>query len=247
MGATLAALHRLQEVETQLSELRGRIDARWRQVRTQEKKIAQIDADAVTDHNTIRARQMDFDRLDLEVKSRDADIAKLRNALNAAKTNKEYAAVLTELNTRKVDSSKIEDAELAALTALDSAKAAAAARVEQRAAEAARLEELNAAAEAFEKQNKDRLGQLSTKRNELAAAVPGDTLKMFERIAAKHEGKALALVIRTHPKREEFACDGCNMSITLQQVNTLMSSDQPVICNTCGHILYLELGPVSAR
>ena len=48
------------------------------------------------------------DRLELELKSNEETISKLRAALNSARTNKEYAAVLTQLNTNKADNSKIE-------------------------------------------------------------------------------------------------------------------------------------------
>src|SRR5262249_23292077 len=53
MASTLAALHRLQEIETQLADLKGRIEARWRQVRAHEKRLAQIDAEIASDHAAV--------------------------------------------------------------------------------------------------------------------------------------------------------------------------------------------------
>ena len=98
MGTTLTALHHLQEIETQLAELRGRIESRWRQARLQEKRLAKLDSEIAAEHIAVRTRQMEVDRLDLDVKTREAELDKLRKALNAAKTNKEYAAILTQLN-----------------------------------------------------------------------------------------------------------------------------------------------------
>ena len=48
MGATLDALHRLQEIELQLAEVQGKIDKKHRAVKRQEERIAQIDADIAT-------------------------------------------------------------------------------------------------------------------------------------------------------------------------------------------------------
>ena len=240
MGATLAALQRLQEIETQLSELRARIESRRRQVDQQAKRIAQIDGDIAREQLQVRTRQMDVDQLELEARSREAEQARFRTALNSAKTNKEYAAALMQLNTSKVDQAKIEERELEVMGALDDARKRLAGIMEKRAAEEQKLAELRAAAVAAEEQVRPRLEDLTRRRQSAAAEVPAEMLLLFERVAAKHEGRALAMVTRTHPKREEFCCEGCNMSVTLQQVNALMSQDKPVLCNTCGHILYLD-------
>ena len=49
----------------------------------------------------IKLTRIQADRLELELKSRDEHIEKLRGHLNLARTNKEYSALLTELNTRQ--------------------------------------------------------------------------------------------------------------------------------------------------
>jgi len=240
MGGTLAALQRLQEIETQLADLRNRIASRWRVAAAQEKRLGQLDAEIAADHAAVRSKQMEVDRLDLDVKTREAEIAKLRNALNAAKTNKEYAAILTQLNTFKVDSSKLEERELELLSQLDEVKKKETSGAERRESEVAKLVDLKEQAERLEAESKSRLDTLVRQREESAAQVPAKALELFERISLRNDGQALAMVTRTHPKREEFACESCNMTVTLQQVNALMSQNEPVICNNCGHILYLE-------
>src|SRR5438034_956387 len=47
--------------------------------------------------------------LDLDLKSRDAHIEKLRSQQQNAKNNKEYQAFLIEINTSKVDRAKVEE------------------------------------------------------------------------------------------------------------------------------------------
>lgn len=240
MGTTLAALQRLQAVETQLAEIRNRITALGRRVELQEKKLRQMDEALSSEQRELQARQMEADRLELDMKSYEAEISKLRTALNSAKTNKEYAAILTQLNTVKVDSGKVEERALEMIARVDELKQKMATARSAREAEEKRRDELRAEAQRYEAECKDRLASLTRQRNETADSVPAQALKLFDRVASKNDGKALAMVVRTNPRREEFACECCNMSITLQQVNALLSRDEPVLCHTCGHILFLE-------
>ncbi len=240
MGATVDALHRLQDIELQIAEVRQRIERKHRAAKRQGKNLAEIDANIENKESALRADQMEADRLELDLKSQEAAVSKLRQALNVSKTNKEYSAVLTQLNTNKADISKLEESELAVINQVEAKRKEIAIIREQRTKEAAKLEELKAGAREVEASLKDRLVRLQAERDEAAAAVPASALVMFNRVAQKHDGEAMAMVFRTHPKRGEYACEGCNMSITLEQVNTILSRDEAVLCNTCGRILYLE-------
>jgi predicted nucleic acid-binding Zn-ribbon protein len=240
MGATLDALHRLQEVELQIAEIQRGIDRKHRAVHKHDERIAQIDAQLRAEQSALRTDQMEADRLDLDLKSRDAEIAKYRLALQVAKTNKEYSAILTQLNTHKADNSKLEEKVLALMGQVDARKKTIAGINEQRAAETARLAELQTLAKAEEDRCRDRLNSLGAERNQAASAVPHAALEFFNRVAKKNEGVAMAKVIRTHPKRAEYACDGCNMAINIEQVNAILSRDEAITCNICGKILYVD-------
>ncbi len=248
MGATLEALHRLQEVERQITEVRQRIERKQRAAKAQERRLAEFDANIRNKESALRADQMEADRLDLEVKSAEAQIAKLRLALNAAKTNKEYSAVLTQLNTTKADNSKVEEKALAVMNQVEAKRRELAVLREERGAEAAKLAEVQGACRQIEESTRSTLERLAEDRFSAEESVPAQALEAFNRIARKNDGEALASVIRTHPKREEYACEGCNMTVTVEQVNAILSRDDPVLCNTCGCILYVDVAaPTRAR
>jgi len=247
MGATLDALHRLQEIELQLADVQGKIDKRYRAVKRQEERIAQIDADIASRLETIKRDQMDADRLELDMKGREAAIAKHRQQLNEAKTNKEYSAILTQLNTEKADSSKVEERVLTMMNELEAKRKSIDEIKTLRTSEVARRDELLAEAKATEMAAKSRLDELRTQRATAASVVPEKALGLFTRIAEKNDGEALAKVVRTHPKRAEYACDGCNMAINIEQVNAVMSRDEAVLCNSCKRILYMPSAAASLR
>lgn len=240
MGATLDALHRLQEVELQIAEIRKGIDRKARAVKQQEARIAELNAKIKQQQDALRTGQMEADRLGVDVKVHEAEIAKLRAALQLAKTNKEYSALLTQLNTSKADNSKVEDRALGLMGELDKKRQEIAALQEQGKADHERLLELQQVVKDAEARQKDRLDALMAEREQAAAAVPPSALEFFERMAKKNEGEAMAKVIRTNPKRAEYACDGCNMAITIEQVNAILSRDEAVTCNICGRILYID-------
>jgi predicted nucleic acid-binding Zn-ribbon protein len=240
MGATLDALHRLQEVELQIAEIQRKIDRKLRAVSKQDERIAEIDSQIQARADALKREQMEADRLDLDMKTHDASIAKLRQNLNEVKTNKEYSAVLTQLNTEKADNAKLEERVLAMLAELEAKRKAIAEIRENRAREIARRQELVAEADDVKAKSSDRLNKLMQQRAEAASAVPERALDFFNRVAKKNDGEAMALVVRTHPKRAEYACDGCNMAITIEQVNAITSRDEAVLCNICGRILYMD-------
>jgi uncharacterized protein len=246
MGAILDALHRLQEVELQITEVRQRIDRKHRAVKSQAKRISDLDAKIHNKEAALRTDQMEADRLDLDVKSTEAQVAKLRQALNLSKTNKEYSAVLTQLNTTKADSSKVEERLLGIFNQVEAKRKDVEVSREERAKEAARLDELKAAAAALEEECRERLEQLTAERSQAADQVPDKVLEVFNRVAKANDGEAMAMLHRTNPKREEYACQGCNMSVTLEQVNAILSRDEAILCNTCGRILYVN-APAASR
>ena len=58
-------------------------------------------------------RRKEADSLALDLGQREEKVSSLRNVLNTARTNKEYAAILTQINTLKADKSEDRDHALA--------------------------------------------------------------------------------------------------------------------------------------
>ena len=52
---------------------------------------------------------------------------------------------------------------------------------------------------------------------------------------------------KLHPRREEFACGGCNMTVTLEVVEILKSNKQLEVCKSCGRVLYYDEKAVAPR
>ena len=119
MGPVLNGLLKLQSVENRLRTEKGKLTRCRRNVVIQENLIRSLQNALEAKKEEIQLAKVQFDRLELELRTKDETITRLRASLNNAKTNKEYAAVLTQLNTTNADNSKIETQSLELLKDID--------------------------------------------------------------------------------------------------------------------------------
>src|SRR5205085_8008959 len=140
-----------------------------RSAQSHQKKVAATQRQIDDLHQQTRQAQTDTDKLDLDRKTHEQHIAKLREALNKTKTNKEYAAILTQLNTDKADNAKVEDSVLAGLTKVDELKSSEAQLRATLAKEKARVVELEKAAAETQARLAARLKDLESQRETAAA------------------------------------------------------------------------------
>jgi uncharacterized protein len=241
MGRMLDALVKLQNVERQLAEVRSRLRRQNAAVAVQQQKVDEFKATLVQLQEQVQLKQKNAGSAELELKSREAEVAKFRTALNAAKTNKEYAALLTQINTIKADNAKIEDHVLKALQDVDQVRTQIE-QVKSSISEAEkRLGDVQANSAEEIKRLEGIMAELTGRREEAAKAVPADVLAIFDRMASAREGDAMAMV-EVQGKRApfEYVCGGCYMSLNAEHANALRTRDELRFCDCCGRILYLD-------
>ncbi|MCJ7543231.1 MAG: C4-type zinc ribbon domain-containing protein, partial [Phycisphaerae bacterium] len=201
----------------------------------------QLAANHTALHGKYLSRRKDGDRAALDLKTREEQVARLRMSLNAAKTNKEYAAVLTQINTLKADNAKLEEEALRILQDTDTIKAQADEVAKQSESEKARLAEVQRTSAEEVTRLTAMLEELKAKRNEAAHEVPAQALAVFNRIGGNYDGDAMAAIeIQGQKPPHEYICGGCYMSLTAEHVNALRTKDEIRTCDNCGRILYLE-------
>jgi predicted nucleic acid-binding Zn-ribbon protein len=239
MGAFLDKLYHFHQLTYRLHLLRQQVQSQRRRAQIQERKIAEHARQTEQLREQIRKAQADAGEAELNLKTRDATLEKLRGQLNTAKTNKEYSALLREINTFKADTSKLEETALQRMGAVETLKGQLTELTRQAEAEQRRLAELQGQAAGRERELTGQIAQVEGERQAAATDIPADILAQFDRLADAHDGEAMAPVVKPHPKRDEYVCGGCNMGITLEQVSALSSRDEVQTCNCCGRLLYL--------
>jgi len=242
MGQMLAALLALQNIETKLAHLRSRLRTRERAVRAEQAKIDQLNGRWQELHDRHLNKKARADELAIMVQQRDDQIAKLRATLNTAKTNKEYAAILTQINTFRADNSKVEEDALRGLQEADEIKAEADAVKQQIAKEKDLLVEIERTSHAEIARLQEMLNELQAQRDAAARDVPPDALNIFTRMADNYDGEAMAVIeMRGKKPPYNYTCGGCFMGLNAEHVNALQKYDQVRTCDNCGRILYLDM------
>ena len=241
MGTLLESLRKLQKIEQDIAHVRSRIRVRNNAVNVQKRKIEQLEQD----HTSLGAQALErrklADSLELDLRQSDEQVVSFRAGLNAARSNKEYAAILTQINTLKADSAKIEDRTLSVIQEIESLKAQADAIAEKIAEEQKRLDEVTAQSDKELTKLNAMLAGLSEKRKEATVDIPVSSLTTFERISENYDGEAMAMVeIHGRKPPHTYICGGCFMSLTPEHANALSLRDEIRTCDNCGRILFID-------
>jgi len=240
MGPVLHGLIKLQRVENRLRAVKSKLSRCRRSVLFQENQLRSLQNELEAKQEEVKLTRVQIDRLELELKEHDAHIAKLRAALNLAKTNKEYSALLTELNMSKADDSKIENQVLDLMKNVETDEASCReihGQIDEQKGKLAELrKDTEAKATEFEKQIKE----IQVDWDAAAEKIPPETLEVFDRVAETYDGEALAVAGKQNEQVEVFSCGGCFMGLPVETVNRLMTKDEIIRCSNCTRILILK-------
>ena len=239
MGPVLNGLVRLQSVENRLRAEKLKLTRCRRNVVIQENLIRSLQSALEAKKEEVQLTKVQFDRLELELKSRDESIAKLRASLNSAKTNKEYAAVLTQLNTTKADNSKIESQSLELLKDIEADEVECGDIQRQIDEQKETLEQTRKESETLAAKYQVGIDKTQAEWDQVAQDIPSDSLDTFNRVAETYDGHAVAS-IEQEGKKGAYSCGGCFMAITAESVNMLMTKDDIIRCPNCTRILVLS-------
>lgn len=207
----------LKEVPLKIEELDAHIDEFGQTVAEQETALSELKKKYRDDEAGVKANQ------DL--------IRKSNQKLPAVKTNKEYQAILKEIEELRKKNSRIEDEMLTALDKME--------------AEEKQLSEKN---EAFEKlkqeiqQEKDSLQEAYQTEKEKLDALKSDWDKVSEKMDPQLLKRFLSVRAQTKNAAIVAAvnavCQGCYMNIPPQMYNELQRIDSLKFCPHCHRIIY---------
>jgi predicted nucleic acid-binding Zn-ribbon protein len=240
MGPVLNGLVKLQRVENRLRAVKTKLARCRRGVLFQENQLRTLQNGLEAKHEEITQAKLQIGRLELDLKERDEQIDKYRNQLNLARTNKEYSALLTELNTAKADDSKIETQVLELMKNVEIDEADCEEIKLQIEAQRSKVDQIRKESESKAVEFEKDIAEVQAEWDTEAKGIPAEALQFFGRVAETYDGEAMAEVEQVDESLASYSCGGCFMRIPSEIVNVLSGKDDIVRCSNCTRILYLN-------
>ncbi len=173
--------------------------------------------------------------LELEVSSLQEELKKLKSMMMAIKTNKEYDALVTQIDAVKESINEKETTLLEVIERIEILEGG--------------IDDLRKKSTDTKKQNDDQLGILQEKmdsvgtkvkmkddeRQNIIVRVPKRMMSIYERIRKSRGGS----VVITVKKR---ACGACFKALPPHRIQELKRGDQMITCDNCGRLLIWQDG-----
>ena len=216
-SAAQAAERRLAEEPDRRQAFDARLEAARQRVATDKERMAESQS----------ARR----ELEKAVAVHQGRLSKFRDQLMAVKTNQEYTAVQKEMAFAQGEVKSIEDKVLERMLEADDL----AAEVKRAEADLAKSQkEIDADRRVLDAETaelKASVERISVERAELARAINPRVLAIFDLVAKRRNGIAVA-------EAREGICTICHVRLRPQVFNTVRRNDGIVQCDTCQRILY---------
>ncbi len=233
-----AKLLKVYQVDRQLAGLEGRLRKAERFLGEQSRQLEALATQMQAIAGQIRQLKATSGNLENEIREFDEHIEHHRTLMGNAQTNKEYKALLVEVNTFKAERDKREEEALGLLSKIDELTA----QSEELAAAHAEREKMRKVAEGerTERQGeiKDRVEELHAKRELLLKEVPAEVLLVYDELVVQLDEDAMAELEIADRRRHEYTCGSCMMGIPMEAAISLLSG-KITRCPSCGCILYL--------
>jgi uncharacterized protein len=230
----LKTLIDLQTLDTRIAGLEG-------EAAKLPKEIEAICARTAEAKKTVDAGKANLDAARKETRAKEKDLEdnqvkrqKFEGQLYQVKTNKEYSAVLSEIEEVKQQKSKIEEEILTLMERQDRLAGEikdAQGRLKTAETEGAttekRLRERLAAVEA-------ELGGVKGERASVARGLAANVLADYDRLLRARGGVAIVPVLKPN------LCGACRMTVTPQRLQELRAQNALLACESCGRYLYWQ-------
>ncbi|HUK99397.1 MAG TPA: C4-type zinc ribbon domain-containing protein [Nitrospirota bacterium] len=233
MEEHLSLLIQLQEIDTEIRSLNIRKNQLPEMIAAMEEKrtVSKKNLDGVKEALLIVQKDRRDREQDLE--SGIQKIERLKGRASEIKTNKEYQALLKEIEAAEQENKAIEDEILFLMEKMETATAAIAA------AEINALEEENNLLNEQRDRETDTirveedLKAAEQRKKELTSRIEPTVLAKYQRLLLT---KASSAVVEVHGE----SCSGCFMSIPPQVFVNVKKNENIITCPQCGRILYYK-------
>jgi uncharacterized protein len=227
----LERLIRLQELCLAIEEQAKTLSAVPLRMQELEQTLARQRADVAKARDELAELQKDRRKLEGDLQALESRISKYQTQLMEVKTNKEYTAMLHEIETVKEERGRLETSILQSMDAAEGVEAGIRLKESTLAEEQRRVADGIARIQAEERESQEKKASLEKDREGVEAELPADLVSEFTRVARMRGGVSVARV-------QDGLCQGCSVRIQPRIVQLIRRNEGILRCDSCKRFLY---------
>jgi len=224
----------------QLQEVDGRIRTLVEQKKRLPEILAGLEKKRATNQANLEAAKEGLLTAQKNKRDRDKDleagvekVEKLKVRTSEIKNNKEYQALLKEIETFEQENKAVEDSILVLMDKIDTATAGITAAEQRTQEEEIALQAEQKQGEAEVAKIEQELKGIEQERQKIASRVQPVVLTLYQKLLATKAGVAI-----TEARGE--SCTGCYMSIPPQVYVNVKKNESIITCPNCNRILFFK-------
>ncbi|MFQ5673840.1 MAG: zinc ribbon domain-containing protein [Nitrospinales bacterium] len=231
MNPQIQQLIALQETDQEIADLKRHLEAVPKQIETSRLHLAR-EKKALDDlQEEIQEARKKRNQLEQQTLTEKDHMAKVRIKLPNVKTNKEYSAILVEVDAIKNTIASLEDQELEVMETLEEKEKEIPGLQEAHKKEEQRFQDFKKQKENECAQMKKDLQALDAKRREIIGRLDKQWATHYEKIARTRDEHAVVPL-------EGSCCGGCNQQVLPQLAIDIKIGEKVLQCNACYRFLY---------
>jgi uncharacterized protein len=234
MNETIEQLLEVQELDVRILELVTERDKRPEALRREQAEVAA--GTALVDAAVVKQKeaQVAVDRLNKIIMGREEEIKKLEIQMLAPKiSNKEYKTLQTSIASIRADNDLTETEIFEAMEEVDRLADDVESKRRDLAGHEAALAEAKRRVETEVGLFNEQIDELRAERDEKTSAMSMEITQLYEKVCQARGSSAVAAVTEGH-------CEGCYMTVTMQDATLILRGDRLHQCKTCQRILYIR-------
>lgn len=229
---TSLAYQNLHNLLKELADVQYMLAHGPKRIAASQKKVAAAEAACAEQKDAIQQLKKKADSSSLDLKTREAEIAKHASRLNDAGSNKEYEIITGQMETQRKACEQLEDEVLSMLGEVDSATDELSSRESELAEAKKKADEVSSDVQAKEAGLKEDVARLETEISEAEKVLPaGENRATYQRLRQAQGAESMSKV-------EDGYCEECNTTVTPQDAIRL-NMGEFLLCRACGRFLYV--------
>lgn len=229
----IGLLINLQAIDTEIYAFNKEKDAMPLQLKSIDEMLESKKTGIKQAEDNVKTLQLKLKEKEMGMQQKEEQVKKLQAQLYQLKTNKEYSAMLTEIEGVKADNSLVEEDIIRLMDDIESAKKKISEEKELFKTGELKAQKDKEVIDIRLKEIESKLAELQTKREVIVPGIEKKVMARYEKVLNNKDGLAIVHI-------EGNSCGGCHMNLPPQVISEVKLREDIIVCGSCLRILYIE-------